>query len=314
MKAKRSKLIEKHNQSREVQEVSDLFPKLPSDMLYNPIFFKIHIPLSLQRNRYIRTDSENSLSEDFDCVYAGGLLFISTICTFDKEPYGVFDVRDRVYAILEKMTKIKVIPPTLFGKPIVLALKTDISVTQSEGNERIFEFVENDDSKKLLRDLFEMVGFELEAFYEICVNSHEIFERVAKIEDKTLKLLDVMSGSYQQNWKNRLGADTAERRKDILEILSEVSKCQSQDSARKRAVMDFRMIWKESDISLIIKPEDVRFYGEPQVKLDTTSVLKSLEFARSELDSRSRNRFALLSAFTGAIVGSLVTLLVSYML
>lgn len=61
VKAKRNKLIEKLNQSREVQDVSDLFPKLPSDMLYNPIFFKIHIPLSLQRTRYVRSDSENAL-------------------------------------------------------------------------------------------------------------------------------------------------------------------------------------------------------------------------------------------------------------
>lgn len=163
--AERNKLLEKLNKNREVSDVSDLFVKLPSDMLYNPIFFKIHLPLSLQKRRYIEYESDNACTEDFDCVYGGGLLFISAICDLGKEPFGAFDVRDRIVAILEKMIKIKLIPPTLYPKPIVFALKT--GQTQLEELQTLFEITKEDDSKNILNELYDMLGYYLELFYEM---------------------------------------------------------------------------------------------------------------------------------------------------
>lgn len=147
-----------------------------------------------------------------------------------------------------------------------------------------------------------------------CDYSTEVDDRVAKIENDTAKLLDIMGGVCKKNWKRKLEADTAERRKDIIRILTEVAKCQSLDNQRKRAIRDFKMLVPEEPILSILKTKDIKFYGEPQSKLEKDSVLKSLELVRSELDSRSRNRYAVLSAFTGAIVGSIITLLLSHLL
>ena len=57
--------------------------------------------------------------------------------------------------------------------------------------------------------------------------------------------------------------------------------------------------------------DDFNFYSEPSQELDIDSILKSLELARSELDSYTSNRVAILSALTGAAVGSIVTYILS---
>lgn len=64
----RTKLIEGLNKNREVRDVSDLFVKLPRILLFNPIVFKMHIPLSLQKTRYVFGKSFRAEIEDFESV------------------------------------------------------------------------------------------------------------------------------------------------------------------------------------------------------------------------------------------------------
>ena len=120
-----------------------------------------------------------------------------------------------------------------------------------------------------------------------------------------------MSGKSKKNLRNRLGADTSERRKDIIRILSEVADCQSSETIRKRKTREFSMFAPRTPIFSILEKADLKFYGEPQLELEKDSVLKSLEFVRSELENRLQNRYTLLSAFTGAVIVSIITLILS---
>ena len=71
------------------------------------------------------------------------------------------------------------------------------------------------------------------------------------------------------------------------------------------------MFAPRTPIFSILEKADLKFYGEPQLELEKDSVLKSLEFVRSELENRLQNRYTLLSAFTGAVIVSIITLILS---
>jgi len=308
----RTNMIEGLNKSSEVHDVSDLYVDLPSEMLYNPIFFRLHLPLSLQKPDYIRSKSDNALIEDFECVYAGDVLFISALCDIDKEPYGAFDVRDRIIKILKKIAKIEVIPPCLYSRPVTFAMKGE--VTPQKELFSPFEITTATESKVLMRELHKMIGYELEAFYDINSFAKDVGSLVDKIQDKTSNLLRSMVRPSKKSWKRRFGFGTSERRRAIIDILADVTQCQYSNNLRKRNMKNFQMFWRTSPITKFLNPKDIKFYGEPSQELDMESILKSLELVRSELDSYTSNRVAILSALTGAVVGSIVTLILSQIL
>lgn len=100
----------------------------------------------------------------------------------------------------------------------------------------------------------------------------------------------------------------------MIGILTEVSNCQSSRNLLARKMSDYRMDYNHDPVSRIISMRDVKFYGMPFLDLDPNSVLKTIELIRHELDSYSRNRLTLMSAFTGGLAGAIVTLIVSHVL
>lgn len=308
----RTKMIEGLNKSGEVHDVSDLFVDLPPERLYNPIFFRVHLPLSLQKPDYVYSKSSNALVEDFECVYSGDVLFISALCDTDKEPFGVFDVRDRIIRIFEKIMKIEVIPPCLFARPVVFAIKGEIA--PSKKHFALFEIPEVTESKVLMGKLNLSVGYELGAFYEVSSLAKDVGKLVGKIQKKTSNLLKSMIQPSGKTWKRRLGIGISEIRRGIVDILADVTKCQYYNNLRKRKMRDFQMFWNRTEIIQVLSPDDLRFYGEPYQEVDAESILKSLELVRSELDSYTRNRITILSALAGGVIGSIVTLILSQIL
>lgn len=305
----RTNLIERLNKSNEVRDVSDLYVDLPSELLYNPIFFRLHLPLSLQKPDYIALKSDNALVEDFECAYVGDVLLISALCDVDKEPFGIFDARDKIIKILEKLVKIEVIPPCLYSRPVTFAMKSEIKPQEELFS--LFEITEATESKVLIRELHKMIGYELAAFYDISGLAKDVGELVDKIQYETSNLLRSIVRPSKKSWKRRLGFGTSERRKNIIDILGYVTECQYYNNLRKRHIKDFQMFWDIPPIAKVLHRRDLEFYGEPSQELDMDSILKSLELVRSELDSYTSNRVAILSALTGAVVGSIVTYILS---
>lgn len=310
IQAHRKKIIEGLMKSQEARDVSDLYVKMPPGLLFNPIVFTIHIPFSLQKPMYVLSEKVNSLSEDFECVFGGSLLLVATLVEVDKIPFGVFDVRDRALTILQKIMKVESIAPCLYAKPISLVTnKSQIPKKLAFGYVKI---VEPSDSKTLLRGVYDELGYELNRFYKLCYVSNEIDDRVIDIDSDVTRLLRKMSESSLIGWKQKLKRRgfAKERRKDMIDVLAGLAKYQSDQSVLKIETRDFKMFYPQSAISRVIGLIDLEFYGTPHLTLDVDLITKTVEHVRSELEGYSRNTYTLLSALTGAVLGSVITLLV----
>jgi len=306
----RTKIIEGIMKSGEAQNVSDLYVKVPFGQLFNPIIFTMHIPLSLQNPVYVVSEKINSLTEDFECVFDGNLILIAGLVEVDKLPFGVFDVRDRVMEMLRKIVKVKSIAPCLHARPI--SFVTENSQIPKNLALGYVETTKTMDLKILLRKLYDEVGYNLNDFYELCYASDEIDDRVVKIEALLGRLLKSMSESFLTSWKQTLTKRrfTKERRKDMINILDELTQYQLHRSGWKRLYLEFKAIGLQSHVSKLIDDTDLEFYGTPSLTVDIDLTTKAVDYVRSELEGYSRNWYTLLSALGGAILGSIITLLV----
>lgn len=298
----RTELIKGLNNSREVSYVSDLYDENPLDIYFNPIYFRVHLPLSLQNSSFSKKDNP-SLIEDFECVYDGTVLYIGAICELDKEPCGITSVRDHVTDVFNTIIKAEINPPCVYSTPI-----------SSIDDSSLFNFLDENDSKDLFKKVLLALSYELDEFFGICSTSRELEDKIQVIQEKVTQLLNVMSGNNTKKLTERLKADTGKRRKDIMEILFALSEAQSTQNALETQIRDFKSFAITSPILKVIDKKSFAFYALPRFSLNYNSVLKTVELIRNELDNRSRNRYTLLSAFSGAIVGSLITLMITHFL
>jgi hypothetical protein len=310
IQADRTKIIEGFMKSGEAQNVSDLYTKLPTHQLFNPIVFTMHLPFSLQKPIYAASYETSSVTEDFECVFDGDILLIAGLADIDKTPYGAFDVRDCVRTVLKKIIKVKLVPPTLHSRPISLVTKK--AQVLEELDSEYFMVVKPADSKTLLRMIYDEFGSDLGAFYEVCSMSSDIDDQLEKLDNQITQLLKKMGESSATSWRQafRKRGFAQERRKEMVEVLTQLAKCQTNYNILKRTYRDFKMIFKESSVSKLISLTDLKFYGTPTLRLDIDLVTKTVEYVRSELEGYSRNTYTLLSALTGGIIGSIITLLV----
>jgi hypothetical protein len=310
VQAERTKIMEGFMKGEEARNVSDLYVKTPAALLFNPIVFTIHIPVSLQKVEYVLYEELRAVTEDFECVYDGNLLLIASLVEIDKIPYGVFDVRDRVKTILEKIMKIRQIPPCLYAQPVSFVTeKTQIS---KEAPAQYVIITKPMDSKILLRVFYDEFGDDLNEFYGLCYLSDHLDDHVEKVETQVNRLLKKMSESSLTGWKQafRRRGFAKERRKEMVGILAGLAKYQSSLSQLKREFRDFMMLCSQSSISKLLELSDFKHYGTPTLKLDVDLMTKTVEYVRSELEGYSSNTYTLLSALAGGIIGSVITLLV----
>lgn len=310
IQAYRTKIIEGFIKSEEARNVSDLYVKPPADLLFNPIVFTIHVPLSLQKPVYVAIEESRALTEDFECVFDGNLLLIADLVEIDKMSFGAFDVRDRVKTILQKIMKVRSTPPCLYARPVsFITEKIQISKELPDNYVMIAKPM---DSKILLRMLYDEFGFDLNEFYSLCYDRYDIDDRVEKLEAQVTRLLKKMSESSLTSWKQafRRRGFAKERRKEMVGVLAELAEYQSRQSQLKRAFREFMSFYRQSSISKLLDLSDLEFYGTPALKLDVDLMTKTVEHVRSELEGYSRNTYTLLSALAGGVIGSIITLLV----
>lgn len=313
VQAHRTKIIEGFMKSEEARNVSDLYVKTPASLLFNPIVFTMHVPFSLQKAEYVASEESRAFTEDFECVFDGSILLIAGLVEIDKMPDGAFDVRDRVKTILQKIMKVREIPPCLHHRPVSFVTeKTNIS---KKPPAQYVIIAKPMDSKILLRKLYDEFGLELNEFYQLCSDRYDIDDHVMNLEAKVTRLLKKMSESSVTGWKQafKRRGFAKERRKEMVEVLAGLAMYQSCQSQLKRSYRDFMMFYPQSSISKLLDLPDIKFYGTPTLKLDVDLMTKTVEYVRSELEGYSRNTYTLLSALAGGVMGSIITLLVRAM-
>ena len=318
--SQRTKIIEGLNKSREVRDVSDLFKKLGADFLFNPIVFKMHVPLSLQKARYIWDESIRAEIEDFELVYDGFVLMVAALCDLDKFPFGVYDVRDRVEKALKPIIKIEEkIPPTLYASPVAFLMQSDDIAEKGKG--LFINIQEPTESRTLLRKLHTEISYEISSFYDLCSMSKEIDEEVEEIERVQSRLLGNLRDFLSSNWRQirRKRSLISRCKRDMADILEKVSQYLSDLNALKSERKDFsKYVFKRDTLftkfTKLIDTVDFDFYTEPYSSLDIVSVTKVVDHVRSEIETYSLNTSTLFSALLGAVVGSVITLVVSCLL
>jgi len=312
----RNTLVEGLNKSVEIKNLSDLFVKLPPLFVFNPMVFKMHMPLSMQRMTYVIFEQLRAKTQDFEVVYDGAILMVAALCDLHEIPWGVFDIRDRLLTeVFKPITKVELIPPCLSSATVSFVLQDDKKKVKDMRG-LVITVPKPRNSKDLLRDLYKDVSYDLGRFMNVCIMRHEINKIIRKIPSQESKLFANLLKFLTADWKGIFEKRRIVRqcKIDMSKILKDVSiytlklnrlnqmQGKITEFAEERATLPARVI---RGIGLN--------YTRPSFLLDTGSVIKSVEHVRNEIEMYSLNTSTLFSALVGALIGSLITLIASLM-
>jgi hypothetical protein len=313
---KRKKVIDKFNRSNVLTNVSDLFATPPEWVLFNPIVADIHVPISLQDERHRGRDSLEDLPQDFKILYDGQVLVVAALCSLERTPWGVYDVRDRFKDVLSTICKFEEVPPCLTHQCITLFDKKE--QVSADKNDLYIGVDLSSDFMTLARWLCLALIQDMRVYYYCCQKSKRVDESVSTIHETESCLLDDLKEFLKVDWwkvlaKRRLTAQSKQR---MIEILGRLSK-HSQDLQGLQEVqrnLDDRMKHKPLLNEFVKKIRALEEYDKPREGSDIDSSMRIVEHARTELETYSISSATMLSALIGAIIGSILTLLVTYLL
>jgi len=313
---KRTKVIDTLNKSNILTNVSDLFVPCPSWVLFNPIVADIHIPISLQKEQYHEGASVEGLPQDFKIIYDGVILVVATFCQPDRQPSGVYDVRDKFRDVLSTVYKFEEVPPCLTHQSVVLLDKKE-AIWKSRRDVRIAADLSSD-FMDLARELYLELIEDMRQFYHCCEITNKLETRTSDIHTMESLLLDDLRKFLKTDWKQirERRKITAQSRNRMVEILDGLCKysydLQELDKAHKS--LDDTMKHNPRLNELVRKIRALEEYTKPRNEMDINSSMRIVEHARLELETYSLNTSAMLSALAGAIIGSVLTLVVTYLL
>jgi len=310
----RTEVLKKFNEIGDLRNVSDLFVKPPPFVLFNPIVSDIRIPLSLQKMLYVSDDSTRGEVEEFKLVYDGSVLLVATWCPLDKWPWGVYDVRDRFIEILKPISEFKEVPPCLTHEAVVFVNKGE--KVPKETRNIYLEIEPSATFLDIARSLYLRLGLEMHAFYEACAITDSIDELISDIHKHELKLLSDLGSFLRSGWKEILNKRKLVRqgKEKMLKILEGLTEHASriEDLGKSRQEIEERMA-HNALLKGFIESIELDEYCKPEM-LDIESSMRIVEHVRKELEIYSVSTSTIVSALIGAIIGSTLTLIVSYCL
>lgn len=270
----------------------------------------------MQKESYRSTGSTQDLPQDFKIIFDGFVLAVAVLCPVDVEPFGVYDVRDRVREVLSSVCEYEEIPPCLTHEALVIlnaedkTWKKEKDVYIGVDAKATFESLEKNAYLTIIQ---QMVGFFR------CCNIAQKIEILAENTHKSESLvLGDLKKFLQTSWKEfRKRRELTSRLKgEIVEILDGLS--QSSQSLQELDEGGGRLAEqrKHNPVldDLITKISERDKYLTPRKLIDTNSTMRIIEHVRSELQTYVTNTSTLLSALAGAIIGSVITLVVTYLL
>ncbi|MCW4017137.1 MAG: hypothetical protein NWF00_00400 [Candidatus Bathyarchaeota archaeon] len=303
------------NKRNEVREIRDYYEEnsFNSRSEMNPIMFVFHLPHSIQNLG--KTLPGHAKNEDFFCLYDGKLLFISGISPLDKQPWGVFDVRNEVIKIIETAVgEVDRIPPCLTFGGILYTKKAEILDNLAK-----FNCLVKESDETVYDNLYDFhldANLEFEIFYDTSKITQNINKSIAEVKKYESDLLFDLKMFLASTWKhpfergkiaNQLKLTSA----NILEKLSEYSSFLIEHREASKKVKDERA--KNEIFDNFLKEVSIEHFMEPD-SLNVDSVMHIIEHAREENASYSSSISTTLSAVGGAVIGSILTIVFSYLL
>lgn len=241
---------------------------------------------------------------------------VVALCDLNKFPWGVFDVRDRLKKVLGSIVKVKIIAPCLSLVGVTFSMQDD-DANKEEKRGLFVKISKPTDSKVPLRELYLEVARDLSMFYGASSLTQDIGDVVREIISSESKLLVNLRNFLEADWKqvHKKWGLVSQSKKNMVETLEKLFQYLAYQNrlARERKDIDRFVIQHNSVSAKLIKHIGLH-YTEPQIVIDTDSVIKTIEHVRNEIEAFSLNTSTFLSALVGAVVGSIITLVASYLL
>lgn len=241
---------------------------------------------------------------------------VAAPCDLDKYPFGVFDARARALKILQSIANVKMVAPCLYPKPASLALEGDrekLEATKWSG--LILSTQKPTEVKKLLRELYTKIRWDLGQFFDACCWTRDIDDNIEKIVDHQSQLLanirDFLTADWKQIRRKRNLIDQC--RRDMAGILEEISRYSHDVNVLVVKCRDLKRYYDTigTHFTKLVSKRSLDYYTEPLLSLDIDSIMKTVEHVRSELETYSLSMSELLSGLVGAVIGSIITLVAS---
>ena len=310
----RAEVVEAFNKSNTFTNVSDLFSKTQTDVLFDPVIADIHIPVSLQTASVRGYDFEEGIPEDFKIIFDGQVLAVATFCSSNNFPWGIVDVRDKLKELLSGKIEFIETPPCLTHTALVVLNK---GAKQEQDTRDVFvELGSTFNFKEFARSLYWNFILELGEFYVCCKTKNKIEKAVSKIHKLESLLLIDLKNFLETRWfevlTRRRIVDLSKRK--MVEVLSAVSEYNSnlQDlEDETRDLEDTRKVNRRLD-EFLIKGSLIQDYLLPE-KLDSELSMRVVEHSRLEIEAYATNTTVYVSALIGAVIGSILTLVIAYL-
>jgi hypothetical protein len=325
----RKAIVARLRERSEISEVQDLFEAgvgigdsiinsytLSSDFeeaSFPPIIAVLQLPARLQHIELgLLAGTGARVSEKFVILLDGESMFISAPARTPEMVLGFADARDKIKEILGDVTKFETVAPTpsRVALRLVNGTQEGSQITQSEATLRL-------DRVTKLKDAIQLVYVGLKStvddFYSLLKQVNKEDRVVSAITDDGAKLLAAITDLHTTQLYHFLKRRSTmkEMRSRITAILGSLSLyssvMQQISEDRNRLVRDL----KDDELvrDLLEKNEWER--EARTAKVDSQSALAIVEHARSEIELSGIVSITIWAALAGAIIGSLLTFLVS---
>lgn len=307
----RVQIVDMLDRSGEVKDISDMFKEPPSLIDFNPIMFVMHLPISLQRAH--QGEPNGAEVEDFGIVYDGRIVMVSVVCSLEKRPWGVYDVRDRLLKMMKTVVpNFEMTSPCLTHEAI--AFVNNPEEVHKDRRDIYLKIEPEEAGIDALRRLYVRLNPEIMFFYAACEISENTTKLAWEIQKYEKKLFWSLKEFLAATWRHPFERTKSVRqmKKHAARILEGLSNRSSlaRELKKIRSKIEERRAHNSLFDSFI---EKVHFdeYTKTET-VDVESLMRIIENVRSETETYSSFISTLVSTLIGAIIGSALTIIVSY--
>lgn len=309
----------------DIGEVGDLFNKSEAEKpiikfsqrnaAFPPLLAILHLPVRLQ------TIEKELLilgvpSERFVIIFDGSLLLIGIPSSKAEHMLGFADARDRILELVGNAEKFKTIAPCVSRSSLLVVNGRAGSVKVPEYFTP-YKLMRNVSLKEAAKIVYLRLAGILSSYYHVCEDAQEavlISTKISSEEGQILQLVkDFLSTRFYQVLKRHsIGKTVRARMTVILELLAEhglLSAGLSEDRPSFESILH-----EDRLLNDFLTRADWKDFTEPGT-VDSETALAVIDHVQSETQTSEMISVTIwagvVGAITGAVVGSLFTLVIS---
>jgi len=264
---------------------------------------------------YVLEESTRGEVEEFKLIYDGTVLMVAALSPLGKIPYGVYDVRDRFIEAVKPVFKLKEVAPCLTHEAIIFVNEGE-KIPKDTRN----LYIKVNPSATYLdiaRALYLRLTLDMHLFYDACATKMKIDKLIFDIYNLESKMISDLDRFLKIGWKKILEKRRllSQIKETILKILKRLTEYSShvKNLTKLHQTIEERgthnKLFKD-----FVKQVNLDEYCRPQETLSIETSMRIIEHVCKELEVYSVSASTIISALLGAVIGSILTIIVSYSL